>query len=64
MAELVVGLKPNAANGFKRGGFLEVRNRQAHCRVGVTRASIPTGLVHAQSAAMSQSLRLQENLPV
>ena len=27
MAEFVAGLRPNAANGFKRGGFLEVRDQ-------------------------------------
>ena len=26
---------PNASNEFKRGGFLEVRNSQTHCRVGL-----------------------------
>ncbi len=34
---LGVGLKPNASNEFKRGGFLEVQPEQSHCRVGLNR---------------------------
>jgi hypothetical protein len=50
---LGVGSKPNAATKLKRGGFLEVQNRQTHCRVGFK----------AESAAVFRSPRLQENLP-
>jgi len=37
MAEFVVGMKPTAANQFKRGGFLKVQPKQSHCRVGLNR---------------------------
>jgi hypothetical protein len=37
MAEFVVGMKPTAANEFKRGGFLEVQSKQSRCRVGLNR---------------------------
>jgi len=36
---LGVGMKPTTANQFKRGGFLEVRPKQSHCRVGLNRRS-------------------------
>ncbi|WP_348680875.1 hypothetical protein, partial [uncultured Limnobacter sp.] len=67
---LGVGMKPTTANQFKRGGFLEVRPKQSHCRVGLNRrlriftsAQLTAGF-KAQSAAVFRSPRLQENLPV
>jgi|GEM_PF-4637841 len=38
---LGVGMKPTAANQLKRGGFLEVRPKQSHCRVGSNPQSAP-----------------------
>jgi hypothetical protein len=63
-------MKPSAANPLKRAGFLEVRPKQSHFRVGLNRhwrislSTQRTADFIAQSAAVFRSLRLQENLPL
>ena len=45
---LGVGVKPTAANQLKRGGFLEVRPKQSHCRVGSNLQSAPISKFSSQ----------------
>jgi hypothetical protein len=52
---LGVGMKPTAANQLKRGGFLKVRPKQSHCRVGLNLQSAPIckfGSPHSRAALL------------
>jgi hypothetical protein len=62
MAEFFVGMKPTAANEFKRGGFLEVQPKQSHCRVGLNqRPRLTTNSqITAEFLAQSPSMVLAQ----
>jgi hypothetical protein len=48
-------MKPTAANQLKRGGFLKVRPKQSHCRVGLNLQSAPIckfGSPHSRAALL------------